>query len=134
MDDPRKGAYNFSEDTANSDRNQLYRSQIHGNSLDEDDLERVVIEAAYLDDVFISASTEEGISKLKRTFPKFLYSSEIISKTSVHGNIQEPSQLPSPGFINTAIILEESKYKRIVERNKKRRSQDSTGLYSKRSL
>ena len=119
MDDPRKGACNFSKDTANSDSNLLYQSQSHENSLDEDDLERVVIEAAYLDDVIISASSEEEIGKLKRTFPKFLHSLEIISKTSVHGNIQEPSQLPSPGFINTAIILEESRFKRIVERNKK---------------
>ena len=37
----------------------------------------------------------------------------------MNGNIQEPSQLPSPGFINTARILEESKYRRIEERNKK---------------
>ena len=117
MDDPRKGACNFSKDTANSDSNLLYQSQSHENSIDEDGLDRVVIEAAYLDDVIISASSEEEISKLKRTFPKFLHRSEIISKTSEHGNIQEPSQLPSPGFINTARIMEESKYRRTEEQN-----------------
>ena len=84
MDDPRKGACNFSEDTANLEIRLLYQSPNHKNSQDEDDVERVVIEAAYLDDVVISASSEEEICKLKRTFPKFLHSSEIISKTSVH--------------------------------------------------
>ena len=84
MDDPRRGACSFSEDTANSDSNLLHQAQSYKNSQDEDDVERVVIEAAYLDDVVISASSEEEICKLKRTFPKFLHSSEIISKTSVH--------------------------------------------------
>ena len=119
MDDPRKVACYFSEDTADSGSNLLCQSQSHETSLDEDAVERVVIEADYLDDIIISASLEEEASKLKRTFPKFLHSSETMSKTSVHDNIQEPSQLPSLGFINTARILEESRYRRIEERNKK---------------
>ena len=36
-----------------------------------------------------------------------------------HQCIQEPPQLPAPGFINTARILGESEYDRIEERNKK---------------
>ena len=83
MDDPRKGACSFSEDTANLDSWLLYQSESHENSQDEDDIERVVIEAAYLDDVIISTTSEEEISKLKRTFPKFLHTSELILKTSV---------------------------------------------------
>lgn len=131
MDDLRKGACSFSEDTANLDSWLLYQSQSHENSQDEDDIERVVIEAAYLDDVIISTTSEEEISKLKRTFPNFLHTSELISKTSVYGNIQEPSQLPSPGFINTASILEESKYRSIKGRNKNEGYK--TSLYSERS-
>ena len=67
MDYPRKGACSFSEDTANLDSRLLYQSQSHENSQDEDDIERVVIEAAYLDDVIISTTSEEEISKQTQT-------------------------------------------------------------------
>ena len=41
--DLRKGACNFSDDTANLDSSLLYQSRSHDNSQDEDDNERVVM-------------------------------------------------------------------------------------------
>ena len=44
MDDPRKGACNFSKDTANSDSILLYQSQSHENSIDEAAGEEILLD------------------------------------------------------------------------------------------
>ena len=86
----------------------LYHLQSYNNKQNENDSDRVVIEAIYLDDCIVSTTTEEELSKLKTTFPDFLYTTELILRTSAYDNIQESSQHPSSGFINTTSILEET--------------------------
>ena len=44
MDDPRRGACSFGEDSSYSDSNLLHQAQSYKDSQDEDDIERVVIE------------------------------------------------------------------------------------------
>ena len=117
MYDPRRGACSLGEDSSYSDSNGLLQAQSYKSSQDEEDIKRVVIERIYLDDVAIPAFLEEGISKHKRPFLKGLHSSEVITKTSGYVDIQEPYQLPSHGFIDTAGILKESEYNKTEERN-----------------
>ena len=71
-----------------------------------------------MDDFIVSTTTEEELSELRTTFPDFLHTTELISRTSAHDNIQEPSQHPSSGFISTSSILEETRYRSIEGRNK----------------
>ena len=62
----------------------------------------------------IAISAEEEISKHKHLIG--LHNSEVMSKTSAYVDIKKPYQIPSSGFIDTAIIQNQSI---IVQKNQK---------------
>ena len=117
MDDPKRGACSLGEESSYSDSNRLLQAQKYKDIQDEEDNERIVTEKMYLDDIDISVFSEEEISK--NNYLKGMYSSEVMSKTSVYVDIQKPYQLPSPGFIDTARILKKSEYEKTEEQKTK---------------
>ena len=60
----------------------------------------------------------ENVLYTVQTLPDFLHMAELISRTSAHDNIQEPSQHPSSGLIIKSSILEEKRYKSIEGQKK----------------
>ena len=99
MDDPRRGACNFDEDSSFSDSDILCRAQNCREIQDGEDNERIKSEKIYLDDVAISVFSEEEISKHKYMIG--LHNSEIMSKPSAYIDVKKPYQVPSSGFIDT---------------------------------
>ena len=62
----------------------LYHLQNYNDKQDENDSDRVVIEAICLDDCIVSATTEGELSKLKTPLPDFLHATGLIAKTSAY--------------------------------------------------
>ena len=94
MDDPRRGACNFDEDSSYSNSKILFRAQNCREIQDGEDNERIES-----DDVAISVFSEEEISKHKYMIG--LHNSEIMSKLSAYIDVKKPYQVPSSGFIDT---------------------------------
>ena len=66
---------NQTDESTNPNNDILHQAQNYKNNQDEDDIEGVIIEGIHLDDIVISGSSEEEISKYEKTFPKVLHSS-----------------------------------------------------------